>query len=74
MHVSERDFLKEYIKKVSSFISKRSLKEAQIPKLVVLPGTPGSSTSKTDRHDITEIFLKVVLNKEFGLLLDSFSK
>jgi hypothetical protein len=46
----------------SYFISKRSLKEAQIPKLVVLPGTPGSSTSKTDRHDITEIFLKVVLN------------
>jgi hypothetical protein len=26
------------------------------------PGTPVSSTSKTDRHDITEILLKVVLN------------
>jgi len=25
-------------------------------------GTPASSTSKTDRHDITEIFLKVALN------------
>jgi len=26
------------------------------------PGTPVSSTSKTDRHDITEILLKVALN------------
>jgi hypothetical protein len=26
------------------------------------PGTPVSSTSTTDRHDITEILLKVVLN------------
>ena len=26
------------------------------------PGTPVSSTNKTDRHDITEIFLKVALN------------
>jgi hypothetical protein len=26
------------------------------------PGTPVSSTNKTDRHDITEIFLKVTLN------------
>ena len=26
------------------------------------PGTPVSSTNKTDRHDITEILLKVVLN------------
>ena len=25
-------------------------------------GTPVSPTNKTDRHDITEIFLKVVLN------------
>jgi hypothetical protein len=25
-------------------------------------GTPVSSTSKTDRHEITEILLKVVLN------------
>ena len=25
-------------------------------------GPPGSSTNKTDRHDITEIFLKVALN------------
>ena len=25
-------------------------------------GTPVSSTNKTDRHDITEIFLKVALN------------
>ena len=26
------------------------------------PGTPVSSTNKTDRNDITEILLKVVLN------------
>ena len=26
------------------------------------PGTPVSSTNKTDRHDIAEIVLKVVLN------------
>jgi hypothetical protein len=26
------------------------------------PGTPVSSTDKTDRHDITEILLKVALN------------
>jgi len=28
----------------------------------VSPGTPVSSTNKTDRHDITEILLKVMLN------------
>ena len=28
----------------------------------VIPGTPVSSTNKTDRHDITEILLKVMLN------------
>ena len=28
----------------------------------VSPGTPVSSTNKTDRHDIAEIVLKVVLN------------
>jgi hypothetical protein len=26
------------------------------------PGTPVSPTNKTDRHDITEILLKVALN------------
>jgi hypothetical protein len=26
------------------------------------PGTPVSSTNKTNHHDITEIFLKVALN------------
>jgi hypothetical protein len=26
------------------------------------PGTPASSTTKTGRHDITEILLKVALN------------
>ena len=29
------------------------------------PGTPVSSTNKTDRHDITEILLKVALNPHF---------
>jgi hypothetical protein len=29
---------------------------------VVSPGIPVSSTNKTDRHDITEILLKVTLN------------
>jgi hypothetical protein len=29
---------------------------------VFSPGTPVSSTNKTDRHDITEILLKVELN------------
>jgi len=28
------------------------------------PGTPASSTTKTGRHDIAEILLKVVLNTE----------
>ena len=29
------------------------------------PGTPGSSTTKTGRHDIAEILLKVALNTKF---------
>jgi hypothetical protein len=29
---------------------------------VVSPGPPVSSTNKTDRHDITEVLLKVALN------------
>jgi hypothetical protein len=29
---------------------------------VIFPGPPVSSTNKTDRHDITEILLKVALN------------
>jgi hypothetical protein len=29
---------------------------------VISPGTPASSTNKTDRHDITELLLKVTLN------------
>jgi len=28
------------------------------------PGTPASSTTKTDRHDIAEILLKVALNSK----------
>ncbi len=29
---------------------------------IISPGPPVSSTNKTDRHDITEILLKVALN------------
>ena len=32
------------------------------------PGPPVSSTNKTDRHDITEILLKVALNDRTGKL------
>jgi len=32
--------------------------------LIVPPGTPVSSTNETDRHDITEILLKVALKKK----------
>jgi hypothetical protein len=39
---------------------------------VVSPGTPVSSTSKTDRHDITEI-LKVALNTIHLATLASFN-
>jgi hypothetical protein len=31
---------------------------------VVLSGTPASSTTKTDRHDIAEILLKVALKHQ----------
>jgi hypothetical protein len=31
---------------------------------MVSPGTPASSTSKTGRHDIAEILLKVALKKQ----------
>jgi hypothetical protein len=30
--------------------------------LMISPGTPASSTTKTGRHDIAEILLKVALN------------
>jgi hypothetical protein len=35
---------------------------------VVFSGTPISSTNKTDRHDITEILLKVALNSIASIL------
>jgi len=34
-----------------------------------IPSTPVSSTSNTDRHDITEILFKVVLNTILPFLL-----
>jgi hypothetical protein len=34
----------------------------QYPLVYVSPGTPASSTTKTGRHDIAEILLKVALN------------
>jgi hypothetical protein len=36
------------------------------------PGTPVSATNKTDRHDITEIFLNVALNT-ITLILNNLS-
>ena len=42
---------------------------------VVSPATPVSSTNKTDRHDIAEILLKVVLNTiNLNLIRPQFSK
>jgi hypothetical protein len=39
----------------------------------ITPGTPVSSTNKTDHHDITEILLKVALNTiTLTLTLESF--
>jgi hypothetical protein len=32
------------------------------------PGTPASSTTKTGRHDIAEILLKVALHNQFVVL------
>jgi hypothetical protein len=38
------------------------------------PGTPASSTNKTDRHDIDEILLKLVLNATTTTTLNIFNK
>jgi hypothetical protein len=35
------------------------------------PGTPASSTSKTGRHDIAEILLKVALNTKHQIKIKS---
>jgi hypothetical protein len=35
------------------------------------PGTPASSTTKTGRHDIAEILLKVALNTKIQILIKS---
>jgi hypothetical protein len=35
---------------------------SHISEMVMSPGTPVSSTNKTDHHDITKILLKVSLN------------
>jgi hypothetical protein len=36
------------------------------------PGTPASSTTKTGRHDIAEILLKVALKHQKSIILDIF--
>jgi hypothetical protein len=36
------------------------------------PDTPASSTTKTDRHDIAEILLKVALNTKITNLLNEY--
>jgi hypothetical protein len=38
------------------------------------PGTPASSTTKTGRHDIAKILLKVALNTKIQILLYSTYK
>jgi hypothetical protein len=38
------------------------------------PGTPASSTTKTGRHDIAEILLKVALNTKIQIQFNSFEK
>ena len=35
------------------------------------PGTPASSTSKTVRHDVAEILLKVALNTNFQIQIQN---
>ena len=37
------------------------------------PGTPASSTTKTDRHDIAEILLKMALNTKINQSIVNFS-
>ena len=37
------------------------------------PGTPASSTTKTGRHDIAEIFLKMALNTKNQIKIKSFN-
>jgi len=41
---------------------------------VVFSGTPVSSTNKTDRHDTTEILLKVALNTKTPTLDKTYEK
>jgi hypothetical protein len=36
-------------------------------------GTPASSNTKTDRHDIVEIFLKVALNTKIQIQINYIS-
>jgi hypothetical protein len=38
------------------------------------PGTPASSTTKTGRHDIAEILLKVALKHKKSKIKSSFNK
>jgi hypothetical protein len=38
------------------------------------PGTPASSTTKTGRHDIAEILLKVALNNKIQIQIQSQPK
>ena len=44
------------------FLSKYMFRDRFIRDLTISPGTPASTTTKTGRHDIAEIFLKVALN------------
>ena len=44
------------------FLSKYMFHDRFIRYLKISPGTPASTTTKTSRHDIAEILLKVALN------------
>jgi hypothetical protein len=55
------DFLHHAIHRISFFSSDKAY-QLFAQRWWFSPGIPASSTTKTDRHDIAEILLKVLLN------------
>jgi hypothetical protein len=47
---------------VTLYITKKGALDSQLHGWWFSPGTPASSTTKTGRHDIAEILLKLALN------------
>ena len=43
-------------------------------KTIIFPGTPASSTTKTGRHDIAEILLKVALNTKIQIQIHIYMR